>query len=139
MSERRRLEDTLRTEWHYRAKCFPAFFEPTKKRRRQHWNGGLRLDFREFALKPAKSWETAIVLGDAGRSPLLSRIESGDEDQVMPPPKSHKTVTPEQRAKLRQWINKGATYEKHPSFILKTGIVTVYSRYSGGLCINVVH
>jgi mono/diheme cytochrome c family protein len=79
--------------------------------------GGLRLDVREFALKPAKSGETAIVPGDAGKSPLISRIESGDKDEVMPPPKAHKTVTPEQRAKLRQWINEGATYEKHWSFI----------------------
>jgi mono/diheme cytochrome c family protein len=79
--------------------------------------GGLRLDVREFALKPAKSGEEAIVPGDAGKSPLISRIESGDRDEVMPPPKAHKAVTPEQRAKLRQWINEGATYEKHWAFI----------------------
>ena len=79
--------------------------------------GGLRLDVREFALKPAKSGDQAIVPGDAAKSPLISRIESGDKDEVMPPPKAHKTVTPEQRAKLRQWINEGATYEKHWAFI----------------------
>jgi hypothetical protein len=82
--------------------------------------GGLRLDLRESALKPAKSGETAIVPGDAARSTLIARIESHDKDEVMPLPKAHKTVTPEQRAKLRQWIAEGAAYEKHWAFIAPT-------------------
>jgi hypothetical protein len=82
--------------------------------------GGLRLDLRESALKPAKSGETALVPGDAAKSTLIARIESHDKDEVMPPPKAHKTVTPEQRAKLRQWISEGAAYEKHWAFIPPT-------------------
>jgi mono/diheme cytochrome c family protein len=79
--------------------------------------GGLRLDMREPALQPAKSGAAAIVPGDASKSELITRIESRDKDELMPPPKAHKTVTPEQRAKLRQWITEGAAYEKHWAFI----------------------
>jgi hypothetical protein len=79
--------------------------------------GGLRLDVREQAMKPAKSGDVAIVPGDASKSALLTRIESDDEDEVMPPLKSHKTVTKAQKAKLRQWIAEGAEYEKHWAFI----------------------
>jgi hypothetical protein len=79
--------------------------------------GGLRLDLREEALKPAKSGEAAIVPGNVGKSTLLVRIESSDYDDVMPPVKSHKTLTPEQKAKLRQWVAEGANYEPHWAFI----------------------
>ena len=82
--------------------------------------GGLRLDVRESALKPAKSGEVAIVPGDATKSSLIARIESHDKDELMPPPKAHKTVTPEQKAKLRQWISEGAVYEKHWAFLTPT-------------------
>ncbi|MFO1481779.1 MAG: PSD1 and planctomycete cytochrome C domain-containing protein [Verrucomicrobiaceae bacterium] len=79
--------------------------------------GGLRLDVREQAMKPAKSGDVAIVPGDTGKSALIIRIESGDEDEMMPPVKSHKTLTKEQKAKLKQWITEGANYEKHWAFI----------------------
>jgi mono/diheme cytochrome c family protein len=82
--------------------------------------GGLRLDLRDSAVKPAKSGEVAIVPGDTSKSSLIARIESPDKDEVMPPPKAHKTVSPEQRAKLRQWISEGAAYEKHWAFLPPT-------------------
>jgi mono/diheme cytochrome c family protein len=79
--------------------------------------GGLRLDVREHAIKPAKSGDVAIVPGQVGKSALIARVESGDEDEVMPPLRSHKTLTREQQAKLRQWIAEGAVYEPHWAFI----------------------
>lgn len=78
---------------------------------------GLRLDVREHALKPAKSGDVAITPGDVSKSALINRIETTDEDEVMPPLKAHKTVTKAQREKLRQWIAEGAKYEQHWSFI----------------------
>ena len=45
----------------------------------------LRFDLKEEAFKPAKSGEVAIVPGDPGKSPLVARILSKDEDEVMPP------------------------------------------------------
>ncbi|HRX54387.1 MAG TPA: DUF1549 domain-containing protein, partial [Verrucomicrobiales bacterium] len=83
----------------------------------KHRKSGLRLDVREEALKELESGAIAIVPGAAGKSALWTRISSTDEDVVMPPPKSHKTVTPEQKEKLRQWIEQGANYERHWSFL----------------------
>ena len=36
---------------------------------------------------------------------------------MMPPPDSHRTVTPEQKAKLKQWITEGAVYQPHWAFL----------------------
>jgi hypothetical protein len=77
---------------------------------------GLRLDQREWALRPAKSGDRAIVPGKPEESELLKRIVSGDADEVMPPPKEHKQMTQEQVALLRQWIAEGAHYEGHWAF-----------------------
>jgi hypothetical protein len=76
----------------------------------------LRLDLREWALRPAKSGDRAIVPGKPEESELLNRIVSGDADEVMPPPKEHKKMSKEQVALLRQWIAEGAPYEGHWAF-----------------------
>ena len=38
---------------------------------------------------------------------------SDDDDEIMPPPGSNKTLTDAQKALLRQWIEQGAKYQKH--------------------------
>src|SRR6187200_1128926 len=72
----------------------------------------LRLDVRAEAIKKA------IVPGDAAKSPLIQRITSPDEDEVMPPPESKKQpLTPEQIALFKRWINQDqARYTEHWSF-----------------------
>jgi hypothetical protein len=35
----------------------------------------------------------------------------------MPPPQTHKTISAEQKAKLRKWIEQGAPYERHWSLV----------------------
>ncbi|MEY2600184.1 MAG: hypothetical protein RLZZ142_2443, partial [Verrucomicrobiota bacterium] len=79
--------------------------------------GGLRLDLREEALKRQESGSRAIVPGDPEASELVVRLESGDRDEVMPPPKTHKTLTPAQKGLLRRWIREGAVYEPHWAFV----------------------
>jgi hypothetical protein len=79
--------------------------------------GGLRLDLREEALKRQESGSRAIVPGDPEASELVVRLESGDRDEVMPPPKTHKTLTPGQKGLLRRWIREGAVYEPHWAFV----------------------
>ena len=44
---------------------------------------------------------------------LLKRISSHDPDEIMPPPKSGKKLTPAQIETLRQWIGQGAKWEQH--------------------------
>jgi mono/diheme cytochrome c family protein len=77
---------------------------------------GLRLDVREDALAPHDDG-TAIVPGKPESSDLIARLASTDKDEVMPPPKSNRRVTPEQAALLRRWIAEGAEYQKHWAFV----------------------
>jgi hypothetical protein len=71
----------------------------------------LRLD-DELAAK-----ESAIVAGDADASELIARITSSDPDTLMPPPSSGRQITAAQVELLRKWINSGAAYQSHWSFI----------------------
>jgi len=77
---------------------------------------GLRLDTFEGATAE-NDGVIAVVPGDIRKSALWERINSTDKDYVMPPPKTHKTISAEQKAKLRKWIEQGAKYEKHWSFV----------------------
>ena len=78
---------------------------------------GLRLDLREAALKPAKSGEIAIVPSDPGKSELVRRIFTEDEDDVMPPPSTKNPLTQKEKEVLRQWIAEGAEYTPHWAFV----------------------
>ena len=73
----------------------------------------LRLDVREVATSPNKEGRSAIVPGDPKSSEAYQRIISKDEEEIMPPPDSHKTLTSDQIAKIRTWIEEGAVYQKH--------------------------
>ncbi len=72
----------------------------------------LRLDQRESAIETG-----AIVPGKADESEFVRRITSIDPDEIMPPPESHKKLTDEQRNLLKAWIDSGAEYQAHWSFI----------------------
>jgi hypothetical protein len=74
--------------------------------------GELRLDLREDAIKKG-----ALVPGDLSKSTLWTHIISDDPDEIMPPPKSKKTLTQVQKDKLKAWIEAGAEYADHWSFI----------------------
>ena len=74
--------------------------------------GDLRLDRQEDA------WGSLKVLAtDSQPSSLVARIESSDPTEVMPPPESKKTLSTEQRALLTAWVNAGAKYSQHWSFV----------------------
>ncbi len=73
--------------------------------------GDVRLDERTSAVA-AK----AIVPGSPDLSEALARILSDDPDEVMPPPKTKKVVTPAEAEKLRRWIAEGAEYKGHWAF-----------------------
>ncbi|XAM01405.1 DUF1549 domain-containing protein [Phycisphaeraceae bacterium D3-23] len=74
--------------------------------------GGMRLDVREEAL----SFEV-IVPGDPDASPVMQRIRSTNRNTIMPPPETHRSVTPEEAELLARWIEEGARYEPHWAFI----------------------
>lgn len=72
----------------------------------------LRLDVREVAVA-----KEAIVPGYAEASELVFLINTEDEDDLMPPPDSHKSLTAEQKEMLAEWIQQGAVYEPHWAYI----------------------
>jgi mono/diheme cytochrome c family protein len=78
---------------------------------------GLRLDVEGDAFKELKSGKHALIPGDTSQSTLITRIKTTDLDEVMPPPKSGKSLSPEQIGKLTRWVEQGAKWKNHWSFI----------------------
>jgi hypothetical protein len=78
---------------------------------------GLRLDTFEGATAKLESGSSAIVVGKAAESELFKRVTTTDASLKMPPPESGKTVSPEQAELLRRWIDQGAKYQGHWSFV----------------------
>src|SRR5689334_3521064 len=74
--------------------CF-ACHGPDKNQRKAK----LRLDVREVALE-----KEAIVSGKPDQSKLVEHIYTTNEDDLMPPPKTHKSLTAAQKALLKNWI-----------------------------------
>ncbi|MEZ6137417.1 MAG: DUF1549 domain-containing protein [Pirellulaceae bacterium] len=72
----------------------------------------LRLDVRDAAIAGG-----VLEPGDAEASALVARITSSDSDLRMPPPETKKTLTAEQIDLLRRWVDAGAIYQPHWSFI----------------------
>ena len=91
-------------------KCFACHGFDAKKRQAE-----LRLDTPEGA-REAHSGKAAIVANDLAASELWRRINSSDEAEAMPPAESHKSLSTEEKAILRLWIEQGANYQKHWAF-----------------------
>ena len=72
----------------------------------------LRLDVRESAIEL-----DVIAPGDAENSELMRRITSDDPEEQMPPPEFGKDLSNEQQRLLSEWIDSGAQWEAHWSFI----------------------
>jgi hypothetical protein len=73
---------------------------------------GLRLDRRAEAIKAE-----AISPGHPEKSALVERIFAKDASERMPPRKTQKKLTAEQKETLRRWIAEGAAYQPHWSFL----------------------
>ncbi len=89
------------------SKCF-ACHGPDKESRQAK----LRLDRRDSAIAAE-----ALVPGNLKESELHYRIHSKDPDDVMPPPESNQSLTPEEIDLLDQWIEAGARYDQHWAFV----------------------
>ena len=92
-------------------KCFACHGFDEKKR-----EAGLRLDTFEGATADHDG-NRAIIPGDVANSELWKRVNTDDPDLHMPPAESHKELSPEEVAKLKQWIEQGAEYQKHWAFL----------------------
>lgn len=91
--------------------CFHCHGQDASKRK-----AGLRLD--TFAGATAALDDgPALVPGQPEASSLLRRMASHDPDEQMPPPDSHRRVSKEQTALVRQWIAEGGAYQTHWAFV----------------------
>ena len=77
----------------------------------------LRLDLRESALSKKESGAIPVIPGNATKSHLVQRILSEDPELKMPPPESHLSLNEVEVATLIKWIDQGAEYKPHWSFI----------------------
>jgi len=97
--------------------CFSCHGFDQRKR-----EAGLRLDTREGALATLDSGDTAILPGKANESKLVQRILATD-DELMPPHESGKKLTDKQKVVLKSWVEQGARYDKHWSFVVPTKVL----------------
>jgi mono/diheme cytochrome c family protein len=85
----------------------------------------LRLDQRDAAIEMG-----AIAPGKPGESELVARITADDPETQMPPASTHKKLTSAQKQLLARWIESGAEYQPHWSFIapVRPGIPAVQNK-----------
>lgn len=69
----------------------------------------LRLDRHDDALQ-------VIEVGEPDESELIARVESEDDDVVMPPPDAKMPLSETQRQLLRRWVRQGVAWETHWAF-----------------------
>ncbi len=83
---------------------------------------GLRLDteagfFAPRQTKDGKQEPAPVIKGKPDQSSLYQRLLSKDEDEIMPPPETHKKLKPEQIAQIKSWIEQGAPWQPHWSLL----------------------
>ena len=92
--------------------CFACHGPDSAKR-----EAGLRLDLQTAATAEGESGATAVVPGKSSESELFLRITTADDDLRMPPPDSNKKLTEKQIELLKRWIDEGAEYQDHWSYL----------------------
>lgn len=78
---------------------------------KNHRKAKMRLDVREEALA-----KEAFVPGKANESELIKRLLTTDEEELMPPPDTHKKLSARNKEVLKRWIEQGAEYQLHWSY-----------------------
>lgn len=78
---------------------------------------GLRLDTEAGFFTAKEGEQPTVIKGQPEKSSLYQRLLSTDEDEIMPPPESHKELKPAEIAKIKQWIEEGAPWQPHWSLI----------------------
>jgi len=76
---------------------------------------GLSFLTRDDALAELESGEKAVIPGQPQNSEMIRRVTTGESDELMPP--EGEPLTDAQVGKLKKWIQQGATYPKHWSFL----------------------
>src|SRR5687768_8694278 len=95
-------------------KCFRC--HGPDEQERKGGEHGLRLDLAKGALEDLGGGAFAIVPGKPEKSELIARITSSDEEEIMPPRKTGKSLTKTEIELLRTWIASGGSYAPHWSY-----------------------
>ena len=77
----------------------------------------LRFDTQEGLFGSTKEGFALVAAGDPAESEIFLRITHEDPEERMPPADSNKTLSAEQIALVKSWIEQGAPYEGHWAFI----------------------
>lgn len=73
----------------------------------------MRLDTEAGFFAEYEGAPPVVVKGKPDESELFLRLVTEDEDEIMPPPESHKQLSPTQIALIRAWITQGAPWQAH--------------------------
>ncbi len=76
----------------------------------------LRLDSKDGLFKKAAEHQN-VVAGESAKSELFRRITTVDPDERMPPSDSGRKLTATQISTIKQWIESGAEWQQHWSFV----------------------
>ncbi|NQV23118.1 MAG: DUF1553 domain-containing protein [Rhodopirellula sp.] len=79
----------------------------------------LRLDTKEGLFRKTDE-HSSVVPGDLAKSELFRRMTSTDPDERMPPADSGRKLSQEQIGIVKKWIESGAEWQQHWSFIAPT-------------------
>ena len=91
--------------------CFQCH-GPNEKQRK----ADLRLDVKEGVFGDLDGGHP-VVPGDAAASLMWQRLTTEDKDDHMPPLETGKMLTEEELAKIKAWIDGGAAWSEHWSFV----------------------
>lgn len=78
---------------------------------------GLSFIYEERTKQPARSGNIPIIPGKPDQSELIKRVTAEDPDERMPPPDHGPALKPSEIDLLARWIQGGAEWETHWSFI----------------------
>ncbi len=112
------MPDQVDYNWHVKPvlsdRCYKCHGPDDQARK-----AGLRLDIRDGAYGTSRedSAQRIIVPGDAGASLLVKHISSDDPKRRMPPPESNLSLSEQEIALVRRWIDQGAVWKPHWAFI----------------------
>jgi hypothetical protein len=77
----------------------------------------LRLDRHEDVIAVNSYGEQPVAPGDPEASLVIERVMATSPREIMPPPATGKVLTTEQIGILRRWVEEGAHWEEHWSFV----------------------
>ncbi len=95
-------------------RCFSCHGPDSNKRK-----SGLRLDRQDAAFDPLPKHtdKRAFVPGHPADSFAYQRMITTDEDEIMPPAKSHLKLNTREKDLIRKWIEQGAHWQEHWAFL----------------------